>query len=280
MKQSKRRGKKPFSLIPEKRLTELYKAMLECRMLQQQSKATGLQLADEALHCGVLFHVDKSDQLVAAETALTLRYLKREPLARLLRGAAPASRSDFHPLPAAKSSSAAQLYLAAGLAMAQKNSHPEHTTLVFLKGESCHGREWESALRFVVAQKLGLVIVCDGAARPGKPGANLTEEPGSRYAAIGLPPVLQVDRGDAIAVYRVTQEAMTHARHQSRPTIIRAFGPREIGAIDPHAALDPIKRMELYLRNKAIRPEGIKATTQEAFLRKINRLSRKNSNAV
>lgn len=97
---------------------------------------------------------------------------------------------------------------------------------------------------------------------------------GSRSAAKGLPPVLQVDRGDCIGVYRVAQEAMTHAREYSRSTIIRAFGPREIGAIDPHASLDPIKRMEQYLATKAIRPAATKARTLKAFSKKIKQLDK------
>jgi TPP-dependent pyruvate/acetoin dehydrogenase alpha subunit len=275
MKTSKRVNKKPFSLIPEKRLIELYKAMLECRQLRQIAKVASPPLADEALNCGVLLHLDKNDLLVAAEAALPLRYLKGENLARLLKSSTPDSRCGFHPLPTAKSSSAEQLYLAAGLAMAQKQHSPARVTIAFLNGEVCYGPEWESALRFIVAQQLGLIIVCDGAAKASRRSSATKEEPGSRSAAKGLPPVLQVDRGDCIGVYRVAQEAVTHARENSRSTIIRAFGPREIGSIDPHASLDPIQRMEQYLASKAIRPAAPKAKTLKAFAIKINQLTKR-----
>lgn len=273
MKTSKRSSKKPFSLIPEKRLLELYKAMLECRQLRQIAKVATPPLADEALNSGVLLHLDKNDLLVAADSALPLRYLKGENLARLLKSAAPDSRCGFHPLPNAKSSSAEQLYLAAGLAMAQKKLNAQRTTVVFLNGENCCGPEWESALRFIVLQQLGLIVVCDGAAKASKRGSAIKEEPGSRSSAKGLPPVLQVDRGDCIGVYRVAQEAVTHARENSRSTIIRAFGQREIGAIDPHASLDPIQRMEQYLASKAIRPAAVKARTVQAFTKTIKKLA-------
>lgn len=273
MKTSKRRSKKPFSLIPEKRLLELYKSMLECRQLRQHARVATPPLADEALNSGVLLHLDKNDLLAAAEAALPLRYLKGDNLSHLLKSAAPDSRCGIHPLPMAKSSSAEQLYLAAGLAMAQKKHLNGRATVVFLAGENCFGKEWDAALRFIVEQKLGLIIVCDGAAKNSRSGSGPKEEPGSRSSAKGLPPVLQVDRGDCIGVYRVAQEAVTHAREYSRSTIIRAFGPREIGAIDPHASLDPIQRMEQYLASKAIRPAAAKTKNLEAFTRKIKQLA-------
>lgn len=250
--------KKTFSLIPEKRLLALYQSMLQCRALAHKADA-----GSEALLCSVALQLSPRDALAAEGGAMALRRLKGEPLNRLMRGAAADVQRGFHPLPALKCNAAEQLYFAAGVAMAQKRQRAGLATVVFLDGKKCHGRQWEAALRFIAAQGLGLIVVCDGAAKSRKRGSPWMDEPGSRSNVKGLPPVLHVDRGDAIAVYRVTQEAMTHAREHQRTTLLRAFGPHEIGPADPHAKLDPILRMEAYLRSKGIPGKGLKTKVRQ-----------------
>jgi TPP-dependent pyruvate/acetoin dehydrogenase alpha subunit len=80
----------------------------------------------------------------------------------------------------------------------------------------------------------------------------------------GLPPALQVDGSDCVAVYRVAQEALTHAREGSRPTVIRALGTKEISA-EGIAVEDPIARMENYLRSKNLLTHKLRKSIMSEF---------------
>jgi TPP-dependent pyruvate/acetoin dehydrogenase alpha subunit len=280
-------GKKSagFSLISEERFIELYQAMVRFQLLEEaivsnRGLASNAGRANKfkqqaALAAGVLLHLSDQDRVILAEQRHGHRLLKGERLETLLRNSALHARTGLIQLDE-KSSGAEQLMLAAGVALALKSTSKNAATILFIEGNHTAGKEWESALKFVVKQELGLVIICAGAAiftgtalkSHGKARVALklsADEPASRISIKGLPPSLQVDGNDCVAVYRVAQEALTHAREGSRPTVIRALGAKDILIGHGQKPAAPIARMEDYLRSKALFTTKLQKRTRSEF---------------
>jgi pyruvate dehydrogenase E1 component alpha subunit len=262
-------GKKSgFILISDERLVELYRAMVHCRLVNDLPDGK-THARKEALAAGVLLHLRKEDRVILAAHNRAHRLLKGEKLEHLLRHTELNAQGGLIPIDE-NSSGAQQVMLAAGVAMALKAVKGNSATIVFIEGNQTAGKEWGAALKFVVKHKLGLILVCYGSAAQ-KPGKSRTlrninlDEPGARSAVKGLPPALQVDGSDCIAVYRVMQEALTHAREGSRPTVIRAFGTKDLSSAEGIATEDPIARMETYLRSKNLLPRKLQKSILSEF---------------
>jgi TPP-dependent pyruvate/acetoin dehydrogenase alpha subunit len=273
MKKSTEKKKKGgFSLISEERLLKLYEAITCFEMLERASAGKKLkQENDAALAAGVLLHLHGHERVLLSMQKRGHRLLKGEQLSSVLHDARHAARAGILALNE-HSSASEQLHLASGVALALKNRRKNPATVIFIEGNQTAGKEWESALQFAVQQKLGLVVLCKGAPRisaRNKKNALGYDEPGSRSAVKGLPPVLLVDGSDSIAVYRVAQEALTHAREGSRPTVIRALGANEIGEINALEDQEPLIRMENYLKSKGLFTAKLKNQVRKEFTARL-----------
>jgi TPP-dependent pyruvate/acetoin dehydrogenase alpha subunit len=277
-------GKKSagFSLISEERFIELYQAMVRFQLLEEaivsnRGRANKFK-QQAALAAGVLLHLRDHDRVILGEQRHGHRLLKGERLESLLRNS-PHRNSPHNARTGLitldeKSSGAEQLMLAAGVALALKSASKNTATILFIEGNQTAGREWESALKFVVKEQLGLVIICTGAALNSHGMVRIAlklaaDEPASRISIKGLPPSLQVDGNDCVAVYRVVQEALTHAREGSRPTVIRALGAKDILIGHGQKPAAPIARMEDYLRSKALFTTKLQKRTRSEFIAKL-----------
>ncbi len=265
-------GKKSgFTLISEERLIELYRAMVHFRLIDELPGCKTTE-RKEALVAGVLLHLRKDDRVLLAAHHRGHRLLKGEKLERLLNRSELNAQNGLIPIEE-NSTGAQQVMLAAGVAMALKAEKKNSATIVFIEGNQTAGKAWETALKFTVQHNLGLIIVCYGASAPKQDKSRKQlkvslDEPGTRSAVKGLPPALQVDGSDCVAVYRVTQEALTHAREGSRPTVIRALGSKEISA-EGVVMEDPMTRMENYLRSKNLLPRKLQKSILSEFKAKL-----------
>lgn len=265
-------GKKSgFTLITEVRLIELYRSMVQYRLIDELFAGKN-DVRKEALAAGVLLHLRKEDRVLLAEHNRALRLLKGEKLEHLLRHTELNAHGGLIPIDE-NSSGAQQVTLAAGVALALKSRMRNSATIVFIEGNQTAGKEWESALKFVVKQKLGLIVICYGSATLQQSKSRTLrkthlDEPGARSAVKGFPPTLQVDGSDCIAVYRVMQEALTHAREGSRPTVIRALGTKDIRS-QGIVVEDPMTRMENYLRSKNLLPRKLQKSILSEFKSKL-----------
>lgn len=276
-KKASEKKKAEFSLISEERLAELYKAMLRFQVIDEAATTRTTRFnkheGSAAIAAGVLLHLDEKDRVVLSEHRHGHRYLKGERLESALRHSLQAARSGLIPLKE-ECSGAEQVLIAAGVALALKCEKKNAATVLFVEGQQTAGKEWETALRFAVNQKIGLVIVCrnlpTGSGKiVNEKAGSIADEPGSRSAIKGLPPVLTVDATDCIAVYRVAQEALTHAREGSRPTVIRALSSKEIGAMDGEVCEEPLTRMENYLKSKKLFSSKLAKQTRAEISSKV-----------
>lgn len=112
---------------------------------------------------------------------------------------------------------------------------------------------WSEALAYATRATLPIVLVC--AAVPSQRGAQkalaMTWETMSRLAKSSKLPVLTVDGTDAVAIYRVMQEATHRARQGDGAAVIWCALPA-MG--DRSAANDPIRTMQRYLKVRGLLP--------------------------
>jgi pyruvate dehydrogenase E1 component alpha subunit len=92
--------------------------------------------------------------------------------------------------------------------------------------------------------------------------ARHASQPSRSEAKSGIP-VIPVDGNDVVAVYRVSTEAITHARKGNGPTLIDCI-------FEPSEARDPLLQMETYLTRKGLFSEVWKHQVAAAFKRELD----------
>jgi hypothetical protein len=212
-------GSKAFEspLIGHARMRAMYRALVEARALAARAKirsrrgveacwvGTGIDLKEgdltsdtgAAKEPALLEHVravgrrTAGGAVKASELKRTLRRLK-EPNAEVFPGSA-----------------YERLLCAAGAGMALKAAGAQGVALAYAGIEELSGAEWKRLLTVIGQEGLPLVVM----ALPGESKVDLetlaAKAAGSVDAAV---PVIPVDAGDAVAIYRVTQETLVRAR--------------------------------------------------------------------
>jgi len=175
-----------------------------------------------------------------------------------------------------------RLSIAVGVALAHKLHHQTPVTIVFFEDEEAESnpsiRErkwiWPPAMLFAAAHQLSIIFVrCKG-------GIDSKENDAPRLSAASEPapmPSIPVDAHDVVAVYRVAQEAITHAREGTGPTLIEAIAFNSSNAHPRHSsspssvdrAHDPILRMEAYLTGKRLYDPQMKRRILAGFNREL-----------
>jgi hypothetical protein len=238
-------------LISHARMRALYRGLVELRGLARHPKdktlrhleacfvATAIDLRDGDLACDsggpnesiLLEHVRAIAQRPAS-AAITRTELKRT-LKRLAT-----AEPDAFPGTAAE-----RLLCAVGSAMALQAS-PEHANLVlaFVRAGELSKSEWLRTLTLMSQPGLPLIVVTlPGSEKNPKKTVDL--EALAKKAAV---PVIPVDAGDPVALYRVAQESVVRARARGGAAIIDAVP----------CGTDPVKLLGRQLVRKEIATEA------------------------
>jgi pyruvate dehydrogenase E1 component alpha subunit len=258
-------GKPGFSIISNEKLLQLYAAMVKCRALEERvlilyprSKLTGKRGANsqEAVAVGVALDLLPEDTVAASPGDLIVNYIQGEPLDKLF--ARLYSR-------ATRPSPATQLKLAAVAAQANKAAKNGKISVAFSGNSSGFS---PAALKAASAQQLPILFVRQSRL-PAEPprGKSQTGAAEIAAAACGIP-VIPVDGSDVVAVYRVSTEAITHARKGNGPTLIDCI-------FEPSEARDPLRQMETYLTRKGLFNEEGKRQVAAAFKRELDDASKR-----
>lgn len=239
-------GNHGFSIISNEKLLQIYAAMLKSRMLAErlrllveQGKLDNLcrpQLGFEAASAGVTIDLLSEDTVIPSPGDIIVSFLHGEPLKEILTRAT-------------RSTPAAQLDQSIRAALDHKTAKNGKIAVVFSDGEDSFS---EQVLEAASAQKLPILFVCRK--------SQLSE--GIALDA-GRIPILPVDGVDAVAVYRVATESITHARRGNGPTRIECI-------FEPSEAHNPILKMESYLDRKGLFSEELKLKTAAAFTRELD----------
>lgn len=270
-----------FSLISDEKLLALYATMLKCRMLYERireragSKAarTPVVAANEwiAAVAGALIDLQARDSLAPSPGGWVPCFVKGVPLGAVLakaRGTSSAGTRSYASVNVISPGLrfASQLERTIDAAARENRGRDRRAAVIFCGGSDASGEELEGAMKLARRKKLPIVFVCWSDS--GEAGlAELAQS--CELAGVA------VDGSDAVAMYRVATEAISHARRGSGPTVIDckpwpAKRKRARGT-----ANDPIRNMESYLRQKKLWSRKFKAHVIADFERELKDATRK-----
>lgn len=254
------------------KLKLLYATMMRRRLLAEKlnelaeqgrlDPSAYIEACNDAVETGLLVDLRAEDLVAAGGSFATVRLARGQSVKSiiigLVRGQAPSSSRKADPRQESTIPSeftiAAQINLAIGAAWARKTQGSGHVAIVLCREVSIPFPEWLDALSFSIRHRLAVVHVVQTVRREkvvaaGNPFESQWEGLSSRL------PTLLVDGDDALAVYRVGQEAVRRARQGRGPALIECQTANVPASGSPtlHAPLllnDPLARLEAYLREK------------------------------
>ncbi len=273
-----------FSLISNDKLLQLYTTMLKCRMTEERirvlSKRNGpfdLQSAvkQEAAVVGVGLDLLPGDTLAPSPQGHIPCFVKGLPLETIfakmvssLAAGTSRARTRYQRLNIIPPSLSlgAQLDRAIAAATANKAAKNKRISVAFCGSCSAARGLLHQSMQQAGKRNLPILLICHS--------GPYDDEICAQAEDYGFPGVT-VDADDAIAVYRVATEAMTHARRGSGPTLVECkpwvlTGHKANGR---RSASDPILRMEEYLTRKGLFDRKFKSRIALNFRRELDAAS-------
>lgn len=243
---------KSFSLVFDEKLLAMYAALLKCRALSRRIES-GRKQAQASIAAVVAVSIDllPADTLSANGSYVLARFVKGARLKTILAGLSATS----------KPAGAAVIKAAMRAGRAHKAERKKKVAIAFCEDPSAARELWHESLHEAVSKRLPVVFVCHAGA---KPTDKIPYAPDFHF------PAIVVDSNDAVAIYRVASEAVTHARRGNGPTLIvcQPFCPatgKKAAVVDA----DPILNMEKYLGRKGLFNAELKAKTISGFAREL-----------
>ncbi|HEU4413577.1 MAG TPA: thiamine pyrophosphate-dependent enzyme [Candidatus Angelobacter sp.] len=268
-------------LNPQK-LRELYSSMVKCRMLGKKVQTlsrtgTTTEPGREAVLVGAAAHLLPDDAIAMAKDGFLASFVRGTPLHSILSQALAAQDTAANTSTAQNhaNGSAAQLSMATGMTLAPAMKDTGKVALVF-PGEDTGAIEFHhDSLVLAAKHKLPLVCLIESNSLSGSAAveAQFTSHDGN--AETPHVPRILVDGVDAVAIFRVVQEAVRRARAGHGPSLIECLMPGDHSAHPSpgdgkEASSDPITFMEQYLRRRSLWSDEWQRTTVASFERELN----------
>ncbi|MGC1872931.1 MAG: thiamine pyrophosphate-dependent enzyme [Acidobacteriaceae bacterium] len=299
----------PNPLISDDKLRQLYSMMLKCRLLDERARMLGTQATPERDHSsstgleatavGAAIDLRRTDTLAPSHGDFILSYLKGVPLTAIFsqlygRNTRPhperSAADDCGHIPrnvaVPPSTVATQLTGCTDIALANQREKNGNVVVAFSDRGSISLGDWHHALNFAVRRTLSIVFVCHQSDRSTGSVPVKLQSSGARTSSEAVDfgfPEIAVDANDAVAVYRVAQEAIERARCGGGPTLIEAqtlpgHRPTEMkrtpyratDEIEEWESGDPISSMERYLTGKGLFSQGWKEEVVATFQRELD----------
>jgi TPP-dependent pyruvate/acetoin dehydrogenase alpha subunit len=236
-------------LISNARLKQIYVLMLQCRLLEKSAHAA---IGHEAALVATALELAEGDTVAAANSGFIFTLVKGVLVKKVLKERASAKTKPV------KFSTLVKKATTAALSHKRKKKNVP-VSLVYADDAAAAQAGWREAMKTAGDKGLPMVFVCQSDffeqdnSEPVKTG-------GSRE--FGFPTII-VDGNDAVAVYRVAQEAMHRARTGRGATLIECRTYRwsvklkTDGESSPSEAAfwqakDPILRMQRFLEAKGL----------------------------
>jgi 2-oxoisovalerate dehydrogenase E1 component len=257
-------------LISHEKLTELYAAMVKCRMIADRTAALAkagaiprgwrMQGGDEAALAGITGDLRRGDVLSAPGN----RWVSALAVGVSLEGLTGSrnGRGGAGPGAGAAGISFAEAMKAA---KAHKAAKDGRIVLVYWTDPDLvdSAATLVRRMKRAVAENLPIVFVCHFASRVLREQFDLTQR-GPKGApeamAFGMPRIT-VDAGDVLAVYRVASESIGRARGVRGPTLIECVDHALLfpeGAVRDEGTTDPMRVMQEHLGKKKIPADAVR----------------------
>lgn len=277
-------------LISDDKLKQIYSTMVKCRLLEERARTLKKQarfkgnyyaaVGQEAVAVGAGIDLRPEDTVAPSHRDFILNFIKGVPLEIMFsqlygrvtspdKGRSSPAHCGYAPLniitPA--STIAAQLNIGTGVALANQMKKNDNV-VVALSGEGSTSLGfWHEALNFAGVRNLPIVYICQNNLWAESVSVKLqtrVDDISLKATGYGFPGIT-VDGNDAVAMYRVAQEAIARARSGGGPTLIEAktyrwYGHSEIDPakyrsaeeVEEWKAKDPNAAMERYLTGKKL----------------------------
>jgi hypothetical protein len=241
----------------------LYRGLLETRVLSEYASKPrgaigGCPLNFEACWAATAIDLKPGDLTSMPRAGWLVDYVRRVG-ARKTAGAstAPDVRRTLKILAAEKSRAAGpetldRLLCAVGMAQALKAAGAQGVAMAYAAADDLTTAEWKRLLTVAMQGELPLVIVAT-------PGPRDVSDIVQRMGATASVPVIPVDAGDAVAIYRVTQETLVRARADGGVAVIECVD----------CGVDPVALMGSQLVKKKICTEKWVAGVELGFRKKL-----------
>jgi aspartate 1-decarboxylase len=239
-------GSKAFEspLISHARMRALFRALVEVRGVAAKRKLRGFRGVEA---CWVATAIDLKDGDLTSDAGTSRESAMLEHVRgvgrRAAGGAVPVR--ELHKLlqagaaEAFSGSAAERMLCAAGAAMALKAAGGQNVVMAYVGADELSAAEWKRLLALIGREMLPLVVM----AIPG--GAEVDLEAIVKRAGLTpetTVPVIPVDAGDVVAIYRVAQETLVRARAGGGAAVILGIG----------CGTDAVKLMATQLTRKEI----------------------------
>lgn len=296
------------SLISNDKLNQLYSTMVKCRMLEERARTLKKQarfkgnyyaaVGQEATAVGAAIDLRPEDTVAPSHRDFILNFIKGTPLTAMFchlygrstspdRGRSAPAHMGYAPLNVITPAStiAAQLNIGTGIALANQMQKNDKVVVAFSGEGSTSLGFWHEALNFAGVRNLPIVYVCQNNLWAESVSVKLqtkVEDMSLKAVGYGFPGIT-VDGNDAVAMYRVAQEAIARARSGGGPTLIEAktyrwYGHSEIDPakyrvaeeVEEWKAKDPVAAMERYLTEKKLFSADWKKQITEEFAKELD----------
>jgi hypothetical protein len=255
-------------LVPHVRMRALYRALVEVRMVS--SRASKLLAPGDRIPKGLegswvapAIDLQANDLLSLSGSPCLLRYIRSVGFRMKARAAVksdvtrafkpPSATRTHHPLPVER------FLEALGMAEALKFVCPGTAVVAWVGNDELSASEWKRMLQLSLDAALPLVIVCLPSSGANKP----VDLPAVvRSLRVNTIPVIPVDAGDTLALYRVSQEMLLRSRADG--------GIAMIDCID--CKTDPVAMLASQLVRKGICTSGWVASVETSFCATLARL--------
>ena len=203
-------GKNGHSIITSEKFRQLYAALVKYELLEQRLGSSSANTDGAAGAVGITLDLEREDTVVLSPRTFAANFIKGVPLRSLLdqqrnrSGGTSLIFGAVNALNAADPSAVAQAGLAAGAALANKMAQKSKVAVAFIEGGATSLAECREALKLASENRLPVLYVMH--ATPDHKLERALAE------AAELVPVITVDAGDVVAVYRVAQESLARAR--------------------------------------------------------------------
>lgn len=261
-------------MISNKKLMELYTAMVKCRMAAEFGFSKGVpEPADgtlpesmgEAILAGAAIDLQRGDSILHPSLGAVPKRMKDAPLDRIFLALARNAR----PAGAKKQSSGDATLKAISKAAKTAREKKDAITVAFCEGIRATGAEWKKHLKQASRKKLPVLFFCPEHDLHASHRKKIAETEALLHGV----PVIVVDGRDVVAVYRVASESIARARQRRGPTVIATAeatpAPDSTPARTRRHASTSLAVMEKHLKEQNLYRASKRATIERTFRRNL-----------